>query len=831
MAAEDAAIHKVKERDMASISRRNFLQGAALLGAAGAMAGCADNAGGTAAPEPEAASYPIEPEEWGSGEVKYTVEDLRSFSRVANEDGPVIGVADKAKLIQVDGFAFKDLNGNGKLDLWEDWRKSPEDRAAALAAEMDFDLIPGLMLFDGSLSNMVSGSLPDEAKALIDKGVLGIGAASISAECAGNVAFSNAVQTYAESVNLGIPADMCSDPRNSGWGIGVSPFPDNLALAATFDPANADEAYRKLSPEYRALGVTTLLGPQTDVVVEPRWGRNTATFGADPALSRDMVKAATNALQSTWSESGEDLGWGIDSVSGMMKHFPGDGAGQGGRESHDATGQFNVYPGGMFEMGMVPFVDGCLNLEGKTGRVASAMTSYSVAFSEDEEYGELVGTSFSEYKLGILRNDYSFDGVICTDWQVIEDEGKPWGVEALKPEERVAKALKAGVDQFGGGSVHDLVAGGIKLYATQVGDEACETQIRNTARRLLLNRFRIGLFENPFINLDEALATVMNEQSTAEAYAMQEKTVVMLKNDGVIKQNASSDKPKVYVPLVYSPGVMGFVHQNVSSADLPVDEALLSEYFDLVTDTVGEPTGDPDEQGNPNLLYSNIVRATPEQLADCDYALVFTRTTQNTTFWSITGGVNMFTQEYVPLSMQYSPYVADGPNVPQTSIAGRLMEDGTRENQSYYGKMALVDNGTDLDMIQYAQQNMPEGKPVIVCVNAEGKSPIAGQCVGEFEAESDAILYGFNINNRAFLNIATGKTEPSALLPIQLPRDMDAVEAQLEDVPRDMDCYVDAAGNTYDFGFGLNWSGVIDDDRTAMYCKAPLTAPETPKAS
>lgn len=95
----------------------------------------------------------------------------------------------------------------------------------------------------------------------------------------------------------------------------------------------------------------------------------------------------------------------------------------------------------------------------------------------------------------------------------------------------------------------------------------------------------------------------------------------------------------------------------------------------------------------------------------------------------------MFTQEYVPLSMQYRPYVADGPNVPQVSTAGRLLDDGSRENQSYYGKQALVDNETDLDMIQWAQQNMPEGKPVIVAINSKGKSPIAGQVVGEFEPE------------------------------------------------------------------------------------------------
>ena len=813
---------------MKDITRRGLLKAAALIGTAGTLAACSAQ-GEKEKAAPSEASYPIDPD--GSDvKAKWSSEEnSRTWTKITNEGGPTLGVADTSKIIQVDGFAFKDLNGNGKLDFWEDWRQSPEDRAAALAKEIDYDLIPGLMLVDGSLSNMASSVIPDEGKALLDKGVLGLGAASISAEPEGTIAFANSIQKYVESCNMGIPAEFFSDPRNSGWGIGVSPYPDNLALAATFDPDNATEAYKALAPEYRALGITTLLGPQTDVAVEPRWGRNTAAFGADPALSRDMMRAATSALQSTFDENGEDQGWGVDSVNAMMKHFPGDGAAQGGREAHDATGQFNVYPGGMFKAGLIPFIDGGLHLDGKTGQSAATMTSYSVAYSEDEEYGELVGTSFSEYKLNILRKDYGYDGVVCTDWQVIEDDGKPWGVEKLTPQERVAKALKAGVDQFGGGSVHDFVKEGIDLYATQVGKDVAEEQLRDTARRLLLNRFHVGLFENPYIDVKQALSLVKSKQD--DAFDMQEKTVVMLKNDGAIKQGKEGSKPKVYVPFVYSPGVMGFVHQNVASADLPVDEAILSQYFDLVTDTVGEPTGQPGQDGSPSLQYSDIVRATPEQLADCDYALVFARTTQNTTFWSITGGFNMFTQEFVPLSMQYKPYVAVGPNVRQTSIAGRLLEDGTRENESYYGKAALVDNGTDLDMIEYAQQNMPRGKPVVVAINAQGKSPIAGQIMGEFEEHSNAILYGFNIDNRSFLDIATGKVEPSALLPIQLPASMDAVEKQDEDIPRDMECYKDSAGNVYDFGFGLNWSGVISDDRTEKYCTEPLREPESPKVS
>ena len=186
--------------------------------------------------------------------------------------------------------------------------------------------------------------------------------------------------------------------------------------------------------------------------------------------------------------------------------------------------------------------------------------------------------------------------------------------------------------------------------------------------------------------------------------------------------------------------------------------------------------------------------------------------------------------------------MADGEFVDKVSVAGNTVvtevqtpygveNSYEQENQSYYGKTASVDNMTDLDMILYAINNMPEDARIIVAENTEGKSPVAHVVVGEFEPYVDAILYGFNVNNQAFVAIAAGKTEPSALLPIQLPADMDAVEKQLEDVPRDMECYVDSMGNTYDFAFGLNWSGVIDDERVAKYYDDMPTEPAMQKAN
>ena len=178
---------------------------------------------------------------------------------------------------------------------------------------------------------------------------------------------------------------------------------------------------------------------------------------------------------------------------------------------------------------------------------------------------------------------------------------------------------------------------------------------------------------------------------------------------------------------------------------------------------------------------------------------------------------------WIPLSVQYRPYTADNEFVRQVSIAGDTLEDGSKENRSYFGATSLVTNEAQLDQILEAAALAKEaGKPCIVILDI-----MQPMCVYEFEPEVDAILVSMSGSTEAACNIVTGAYEPSGLLPMQMPLDMLAVAKQLEDVPRDVDCYVDSEGNTYDFGFGLNYAGKIEDDRTAKYCVAPLTAVES----
>lgn len=814
---------------MKDITRRNFLKGSAATAALAALAGC--QTPGSSTDAPAADKYPIEPEEWGSGTVRYTLEETQDgWTRVTNEGGATLGVMDTDKLIQVNGYAFKDLDGSGKLDLWEDWSQSKEDRAAAIAEELSFEEISGLMLFSAHQFS-VEDEVSDSQKEFLDAGVRAVLSAAASTIPRVQAAWNNDVQAYVEGLGHGIPVNISTDPRQNGTD--VSKWPGNLALAATFDPEVAFDQGNQLAKEFRALGITTLLGPQMDLATDPRWPRDLDTYGEDPALSRDLTEANVSGYQSTYDADGNDQGWGAESVTAMVKHWPGDGMGESGRESHGDSGKYAVYPGGNFKAHLIPFVDGGMDLKrSSTGSAASMMSSYSIAYSEDGEYGELVGSAFSEYKLQLLRS-YGFDGTVCSDWGVVGDMplgenftvSAAWGVEDLTQGERCYKALMAGIDQFGGLNTPEPVQDAYKIGVEKLGEDAIMKRFRESARRLLKNYFYVGLFDNPYVDSRAAAKIVGSDEAFAAGLDAQLKGIVMLKNDGAIAQGGpahAGDKPKVYVPMVYTPTRIGAMGSPVAAtAEMPVELNTLENYFDVVTDTLADTlTGDPDEDGNPTIAPEDLHRATADEIADCDFSLAII---DGPTYgWSFMGiGIDSTTGEYLPLSMQYGEYTADGPHVREESISGDTLEDGSKQNRSYAGHSSTASVSGQLATVQCAQ-TIGEGKPCIVCVNAS--NPLV---LSEVEPGANALLVGFNVDNKAFLDVVAGNFEPCGLLPMQFPRDMDAVEAQLEDVPRDMDCYVDAAGNEYDFAFGLNWSGVIHDDRVSKYGGAdPLTEPQ-----
>ena len=174
-----------------------------------------------------------------------------------------------------------------------------------------------------------------------------------------------------------------------------------------------------------------------------------------------------------------------------------------------------------------------------------------------------------------------------------------------------------------------------------------------------------------------------------------------------------------------------------------------------------------------------------------------------------TEDVNNGGNGYIPISLQYSDYCATSARA-HSLAGGDPYEKFT--DRSYRNKNARTINKCDMDLVQSTRKAIGNDKPLIVVINMA--NPMVME---EIEPYADAILIGFDVQNRAIIDIIAGYHEPSALLPFQLPADMDAVEEHCEDKPLDMRCYIDRDGNTYDFAYGLNWNGRIRDSRVKRY--------------
>ena len=395
---------------MKNVTRRGFLAGSALTAGLVGLAGC--NAGGAASDPlaaPAADKYPIEPDK-DDVKAKWASEEVRDgWTKVTNEDGgAVLGVMDAAKIIQVDGYAFKDLNGDGKLDLYEDWRQPVDERAKALAQMMQPDDLFPLLWAGGTQSSAVTTdtSAMDYIEAGSRAGVSRLQSSIKS--YATDVEWINKVQATCEKGAFGIPYLNYSDPYV------LFDVPSSIGLSTIMDKDVWRKAGMWQARAWRATGVRCDLGPQVDVYSNPIGTRTSGSVSEDPALNRDFAAAFGGGMQSTWGddEATDDKGWGDQSCAVMLKHFVGEGSNEGGRDDHSDSGKWNVFPGGNFNAHLVPFLDGGLHLDSKTEQMAAVMPCYGIAYdpNDPDGLGEHVGSAYSKHNISILRNT-GWDGI------------------------------------------------------------------------------------------------------------------------------------------------------------------------------------------------------------------------------------------------------------------------------------------------------------------------------------------------------------------------------------------------------------------------------------
>ncbi|WP_327657803.1 glycoside hydrolase family 3 protein [Streptomyces sp. NBC_00483] len=444
-------------------------------------------------------------------------------------------------ILAKDGIRFRDLNRDGRLTPYEDWRLSATARARDLLSRMTLEEKAGLLVH-GNLPTSGDGYDAAATAQLVGERHVTTAITRLSKSPEKVAAANNSVQAIAEKQRLGIPAVISTDPRNgfsvvegqTVAGAGTTAMPDAIGIAAAHNTRLTERLGDIVRREYRAVGITEGLSPQADIATEPRWTRIDGTFGSDPETAGRQVNAYVKGMQ-----HGAD-GLGPDSAATVTKHWVGYGAQANGYDSHYYYGRYATFPGKNFADHITPFKGAF------AAHTSGIMPTYSIL--KDLTYKghklDQVGAGFNSYLLkDLLRGTYKFDGVIVSDWGITGDcpqqcldnrppasfigpwgVGMPWGVENQSILQRTALTLNAGVDQIGGSDQPSYVVQAVRQKL--VGEQ----RVNEAARRVLEQKVRLGLFENPYVDEDAAGRLVGNVAFQAVGDKAQSDSLTLLKN-------------------------------------------------------------------------------------------------------------------------------------------------------------------------------------------------------------------------------------------------------------------------------------------------------------
>jgi beta-glucosidase len=479
------------------------------------------------------------------------------------------------RLTSAAGVRYRDLNHNGRMDPYEDPRLPVGERVESLLGELSLEEKAGLMFHtvieageDGSVLER-PGQISKSPTSVVvrDKHLTHFNVHRLGDPRAA-ARWHNALQALAEQTPHGIPITVSSDPRhaffdNVGASFAAQAFsrwPEPVGLAALRDPELVHRFADIARQEYTAVGIRAALHPTLDLATEPRWARQSSTFGQDAGLVTELALAYLRGLQQ------DSLGPG--SVACTSKHFPGGGPQKDGEDAHFPYGREQVYPGGRFEEHLEPFL---AVIERGT---AAIMPYYGmpVGLVLDGRPIEAVGFGYNrQIVTGLLRERLGYDGVVLTDWELINDNhvgdqvlpARAWGVEHLDPPGRTELLLHAGADQFGGEECVEVLLGLVK------DGRVLEERIDESARRLLRVKFALGLFDDPYVDEDAAATTVGRKDFRDAGYAAQAASVTVLRNEPV---NGSPLLPLRSGQRIYAEGIdFATVSRHGSVVDNPRD--------------------------------------------------------------------------------------------------------------------------------------------------------------------------------------------------------------------------------------------------------------------
>ncbi len=764
---------------------------------------------------------------------------------------PVLEAADPNLMFEVDGHTFKDLNRNGALDDYEDWRLPVEQRVTNLVSQMTLAEKAGLMLID-TLNSGCGGAVVDPATRFFTKENMhrfifrnpidstpncALATPVVTAYEAAT--FTNAVQAKSEATRLGIPSLFKSNARNhidpdARTGINVSAgamsaFPKEAGIAAALGEGDMDVVEQFASvmgEEWSSFGLRGMYGYMADLSTDPRWYRVHETFTEDADLAADIMRTLVQNLQGPVDAAGVSLTPETD-VALTMKHFPGGGPQELGLDPHYAHGKTQVYTPGGFENALKPFraaID---------AGVSAIMPYYGAPMNVTYQGTTFQQTGFAfseEIVTWLLREQLGFRGYVNSDTGIIND--RAWGLETATVPQRVAAAINGGTDTLSGfntvQTILDLVAAG----------QVSEARVTEAAVRLLTPMFQLGLFEDPYVDRSVAAATVGASQDVG--LDVQRKSIVLLKNgEGQGRSLGNTPLPlkagsRVYLLGAYNADQVddyGFTIINGNDpAFAPGTGAARRADVAVINVTASSTKLVPGTNVRASAAYRSNFTGTgwytpnPEGMTKPATFNGATKMTDSD-FYAIGGmdpayGVNPIVMPGVPGLDGMSPWgasdrcvhdatVIDGVNqnlnVPNPTPActdntlrfggslpweaGVLDFTGMARSQSWVISPSL-------DQIQRAMQEAGSKDTVL---HIYFRQPYVLDKASGLQ-KAGAIVAGFGTTDTALFDVLSGKVAPQGRMPFALANNVTAISTQAPDqpgyAPRD---------TLYPFGWGLTY--------------------------
>lgn len=696
---------------------------------------------------------------------------------------PKLEVRSKA-LLTVDNLQFKDLNGNQRLDPYEDWRLSVDDRVNDLTTQMTLEEKAGLMLID-TLNADCKGAVPQTgvdfvntqkmARFILRNVVTGTPVCAAAGGRSGQpvtpeeaAKFMNSVQALREATRLGIPALFKSNARNhyeKDARVGINEaagafteFPKEGGLAAaalgTGDMSVIKEFSQVMAEEWKSIGLRGMYGYMADLATEPRWYRVHETFTEDADLNANIMKTLVQNLQG--GPLNKD-----SAVALTMKHFPGGGPQEQGLDPHYAFGKNQVYPGNNFGYHLKPFMAAI------DAGVASIMPYYGIPISvtyEGTTY-EQTGMAFSKQIVtDLLRGKLGFKGYVNSDTGIIND--RAWGLEGKTVPERVAAAINGGTDTLSGFNVNKTITDLVQAKLVT------EERVNEAAKRLLKAQFQLGLFENPYVDAALANGIIGKPANREKGLDIQRKSIVLLQNQD--QGTGAKTLPLKAGARVYA---MGIAKSDVE------------KYGYAVTDGEALTNGVRPSASGHDYAVIRVEVSNPA-------AVTGTYTSNGATTGANPAFLNPLTGK---------PYGAEDRcslNAAQTCTDNGLVFGGSfpwEANNLSFTRMAESQSwriSPSLDQIKAVMNEVGANKTVL---SIYFRQPYVLDDASGLK-NAGAIVAGFGVSNGALLDVLSGRFKPQGKLPFALANNLQAVIDNQPDVPG-----YPAKDTLYPFGFGLGY--------------------------